>query len=184
MWFEFQRCDPDQEGPSSLVHEAELPATPDAVFAVLADEAPWPEWFPGMRRSTWLTPEPHGVGSLRRVDLAMTGRASLPGTISAVEHFVAFDEPAGPGDPGRMTFYLARATAPLASHFLEDYVLTPTIGGGTRLRWSVHYRVHLPVRPLHPLLRLHFDGMFAQGIRNLAAWLAQPADRPAAGSGG
>lgn len=165
MWFDLQRCDPDQVGPHTLTFQAVIPATPDVVFQVLASEETWPRWFPDLTAMRWLTAEPHGVGSLRRADLR--------GGFSVIEHFLVYE----PGE--RLAFFVERATIPLVSHLMEDYQLTPVAGGATRLDWRVHYRVHRPLRLLHPVALPLFQRLFATGIRNLAAFVASEQAREA-----
>lgn len=155
MRFTLNRRDPSDTGPFTSRHVALLPATPDRVFEVLADEAPWPEWLPNLQRSRWLTSEPHGVGSLRRVDLA--------GGFRGLEHVVGWE-------PGvRMTFFLSRANIPLLSHLSEDIQLTPE-GRHTRVTWQVHYQPRRALRPLRAALAPALDRTLSTGLRNLAAW--------------
>lgn len=44
-----------------------IAASPEQVFATLADAGSWPRWFPGLREARWTSPRPYGVGSRREV---------------------------------------------------------------------------------------------------------------------
>jgi uncharacterized protein YndB with AHSA1/START domain len=131
---------------------AESAATPDAVFAVLADHERFPEWFPAVRRVTVLGPAA-GVGARRRV--------CVPG-LTVDEEFVAWE-------PGRRFAFTAFAIKPrIFRSLLEDCVLRPTSAGGT----SITYTMYLdPPGPLRWLLRLASGSMRinnARAMRSLA----------------
>lgn len=46
------------------------------VFAVVTEVTNLERWFPGDAKERWLTPPPHGVGSVRRATVTMMGRRS------------------------------------------------------------------------------------------------------------
>ena len=94
-------------------------ASPDAVFAVLADQAAWPTWFPRIRKVA-VESEPVGVGSRRTV--------TLPG-LTVDEELVAYE-------PGRLFAFTGVAVKPRAfSALVEQCVLEPTADGGTDVTW-------------------------------------------------
>ncbi len=82
----------------------QVPAPPDAVFDVLADAAGWSAWFPGLTRASWTSPEPHGVGSTRRVEV---------GPVAVDERFLAWDR----GE--RFGFTFTHVSAPIARAGVE-----------------------------------------------------------------
>lgn len=94
-------------------------ATPDAVFAVLAGQEAWPEWFPRIEKVT-VAPGPVGVGARRTV--------SLRG-LTVDEELIAWD-------PGRLFAFTGIAVRPHAfSALVEQCVLEPTPDGGTDITW-------------------------------------------------
>lgn len=138
-----------------------LPASPDAVFAALAeDPAGWGAWFPGFTDAgRYLTPGPHGVGSQREV-FARGSRF--------LETVLAWE-------PGRhWAFRVDEAGLPAVSALAEDFVLTPE-GTGTR----VDYTMAQETRPgfVGALLVRFAGGQLRKALRNLGAHLA--AERPA-----
>jgi uncharacterized protein YndB with AHSA1/START domain len=94
-------------------------ASPEAVFAVLADQAAWPTWFPTIKKVT-VDPGAIGVGSHRTV--------KLPG-LTVNEEFLAYD-------PGRLFAFTGIGVKPRAfSALVEQCVLEPTADGGTDVTW-------------------------------------------------
>lgn len=108
--------------PSALVQNkgrAHSSAAPDAVFAVLADQEAWPEWFPTLIKVT-VEPGPVGVGTRRTV--------KLPG-LTVDEEFLAWE-------PGRLFAFTGVGVRPHAfSALVEQCVLEPTADGGTDITW-------------------------------------------------
>jgi uncharacterized protein YndB with AHSA1/START domain len=72
------------DAPVRIVASRRIPASPETVFDTVADADTWTSWFPGMRRCTWLSPEPHRIGSQRRV---------VVGPLRVDERFVVWDRP-------------------------------------------------------------------------------------------
>jgi uncharacterized protein YndB with AHSA1/START domain len=52
----------------------DIAAPPEAVWAVIADYSRGPEWQDNMKRVTWTSPEPHGVGSTFEQSARFMGR--------------------------------------------------------------------------------------------------------------
>ncbi|MDP1820774.1 MAG: SRPBCC family protein [Acidimicrobiales bacterium] len=121
--------------PLALTGTGASAASPDAVFAVLADHERWPEWFPNVR-SVEVTGAPSGVGATRRV--------KLPGA-SVDEMFIAWD----PGE--RWSFTGTAARPRFVTSIVEDCRLTATVDGGT----IISYTMYLAPAPLfRPFLKL------------------------------
>lgn len=105
--------------PVQNVGRAHSTASPDAVFAVLADQAAWPAWFPRIEEVT-VGPGPVGVGTRRTVRL----------------RGLAVDEELIAWDPGRLFAFTGIAVRPHAfSALVEQCVLEPTPDGGTDITW-------------------------------------------------
>lgn len=140
------------EAPVRVEGRATSTASPDEVFAVLADHERWPEWFPSVRKVTVLGPA-EGVGAKRRV--AIPG-----GTVD--EEFIVWE-------PGARWAFTAFAAKPrFMRSLVEDCRLERTPSGGT----SISYTMYIDPVPLaRPLLKLVAGRMRAnntQAMRNLA----------------
>lgn len=162
MWFDLRAVGPDygDVAPKSFVYEVELAAPPEKVFAILADPAQWPKWFPDMRGMRWLSPEGERgkVGARREADTKSS---------KVEEHYVVWET------NRRMAFYAERMTIPLVVEFMEDYHLEPLGSGRTKLKWFVHYRPRASLGFLHPVVRPVFDRMFKKGSEALVAYVAR-----------
>ena len=152
-----QAIDWIERAPVRVEARAESTASPDAVFAVLADHERWPEWFPSLRDVTVLGPA-EGVGARRRV--------VIPG-MTVDEEFIVWE----PGVRWTFTGYSARPR--FTRSLVEDCVLTPLPGGGT----SISYTMYMdPVgvagfvvkRSVGPMRKNN-----TQAMQNLAARAAQ-----------
>jgi uncharacterized protein YndB with AHSA1/START domain len=154
MWFKNSDVALDyfDSAPFRFVNTRELAASPNEVFAILADADAWARWSSDVREVRWLTPEPHGVGSERHVVLK---------SLQAKERFIAWE-------PGRrFVFTILEITVPVTSAMAEDYVLEPLPSGGTRLTWTACYTLKPLARVIHPILRAIFGKMFRRAADEL-----------------
>ena len=110
------------QAPVSVEARAESAASPDKVFAVLADHERWPEWFPRVSKVTVLG-QAEGVGARRRV--------SLPG-MTVDEEFIVWE----PGERWSFTAYDARPH--FTRSLVEDCILTPLSTGGTGISYTMY----------------------------------------------
>lgn len=117
-----QAIDWIERAPVRVEARAESTASPDKVFAVLADHERWPEWFPSLRDVKVLGPA-EGVGARRRV--------VIPG-MTVDEEFIVWD----PGARWAFTGYAARPR--FTRSLVEDCVLTPLPGGGTAITYTMY----------------------------------------------
>ena len=105
-------------------------ATPEKVFALLADGAGWSQWAgPMIVRSWWEregTPAPGGVGAIRRLGL---------GVLSSREEIVEYHAP-------RHLAYTWLTNFPVRD-YRADVRLDPD-GSGTRIIWTGSFRPALP----------------------------------------
>lgn len=123
-----------ETAPIRVEARAESSASPDDVFAVLADHERWPEWFPSVRKVTVLGPA-EGVGARRRV--------SVPGS-TIDEEFIVWE-------PGSRWAFTGTAARPRFTRSLvEDCRLEPLASGGTAISYTMYFD---PPPALRPLLR-------------------------------
>jgi uncharacterized protein YndB with AHSA1/START domain len=108
--------------PVRVEARADSTASPDKVFAVLADHERWPEWFPSLRKVKVLGPA-EGVGARRRV--------VIPG-MTVDEEFIVWD----PGSRWAFTGYEARPR--FTRSLVEDCILTPLPDGGTAISYTMY----------------------------------------------
>jgi Polyketide cyclase / dehydrase and lipid transport len=109
-------------------------ASPDAVFAVLADHERWVEWFPSLKQVDVLGPAV-GIGARRRVKIPMSW---------VEEEFIAWD-------PGVRWAFTGTAASPRWTRSLvEDCRLTARPDGGTDIRYTMYLD---PVGPMGWVMR-------------------------------
>jgi carbon monoxide dehydrogenase subunit G len=106
--------------PFRFVSTVDLRITPEQVFAVLDDAESWPQWASVITKVTWTSPQPHGVGTTRTVDMR--------GGIVGDEEFLAW-EPFS-----HMAFRFNQASNRSIAAFAEDYRIVPT-PSGCNLTW-------------------------------------------------
>ncbi|POM22480.1 Polyketide cyclase / dehydrase and lipid transport [Actinomadura rubteroloni] len=131
-------------------------ATPDRLFEIIATGENQAAWAEGYRRTTWHTPVPHGVGTVRDIHLRW---------ISVRERMLAWE----PG--ARFAFSSDAMTLPLTRRLIEDIRFRPSGDGHADLDWQVHYTPSAPFRPLSGALeRRMFRPMFESFANGLAAY--------------
>lgn len=133
---------------------ANLDCDTDTLWRILAAPEPWEEWL-GLKNVTFTSPEPYGVGSTRTVQIANQ-------TLN--EKFIAWT----PGE--RMAFFMESGSMPVRA-MAEDYRLTATSTGTSRLAWTVALtgRPRLTSSPLG--LGLHAAGN--RGLKKLVTFVTE-----------
>lgn len=128
-----ERVDLDfiETAPFRFRNSVDLVITPEQVFEVLADADAWPRWASVITKVTWTSPEPHGVGTTRVVEM----RGGLVGN----EEYLAW-EPLH-----RMAFRFNECSTKAVAAFAEDYRVQ-AIPGGCRLTWTMAQRARGPAR--------------------------------------
>jgi hypothetical protein len=122
------------EAPIVYRFPARLPVPPERVWESLASERSMWDWGVGVKRLTWTSPRPFGVGTTREVVLPL-------GAMTVREQFFRWDEGKG------YSFYVAEANRPGIVRFAEDYVIEPD-GDGCVFTWTI------ALEPKPALLRL------------------------------
>jgi uncharacterized protein YndB with AHSA1/START domain len=137
----------------SFAAEATSDATPEAVFGLLADATGWKDWAgPLIRQSFWEqegTPAPGGVGAIKRL-----GSSPFFSREETVEY-----------EPPRRYSYAILSGQPVRS-YRADVELTPTDGGGTRIRWAARFEPRIP--GTGPFMRWYLHKIVAGFTRRLA----------------
>lgn len=132
-----------------------LAAEPEEVFDVVAGLIPGAEaqWFPNFKSAQWLSPPPHGVGSIRDYRLTY---------MRAVEQFLVWER------GRRLVFSVSGLSLPLLRRFLEYYEFERIDPGHTSLRWRVCYEPRSFMMTLiHPIVRPMFARDFREATANL-----------------
>ncbi|CAM2069372.1 SRPBCC family protein [Sulfidibacter corallicola] len=157
MKFECQPVDTAflEEAPLRFVNEAELPMAAERVFAILEDGEAWPRWFKDIRKVTWTTPKPFGVGTTRTVRLA---------TLTVFEYFFIWEQ------GHRFSFYFTGHTLPMARAFAEDYQLHSLGPDRCRFLYTVACRPQPWMIPFQPIMRLQLGSMFRKATAGLVAY--------------
>ena len=144
----------------AFVVEAHSTASPDVVFAVLADGSSWQQWAgPAVPRSSWAAGAPAGgVGAVRRLGL---------GPLSSREEIVEHDP------PHRLAYVLRSGEG--LHHYRASVDLQAQPDGGTHIVWSGTVETSVPglARPLIMVFRRLVGGF--------ATRLARQAERVSLG---
>ncbi|WP_377272526.1 SRPBCC family protein [Peterkaempfera sp. SMS 1(5)a] len=142
-----------------LSFSAVLAGSPEAVFRELAEvPAGWPLWFRQLSSVEYLGEPPHGEGSCRRVELS--------GGVRMVET-VLVQEP-----PRRFVYRVDEAGLPGLLAMMEEWRLSPSPYGGTRVQWTTAVDARQPLRGLWGAARPLLGRAFQQAARRLDARIA------------
>ncbi|MCD0483768.1 SRPBCC family protein [Streptacidiphilus sp. ASG 303] len=150
--------------PLRLVLTAVLAAPPEAVYRELA-EVPegWPAWFREVSSVAYADGPPCREGGRRRVGLV--GGARFTETVTAAE-------------PGRRFAYRVEETnVPGVLEMAEEWRLSPSPYGGTRLQWTTALDARRPAAALWGAARPLLGRAFRRAARRLDERLAAAAPR-------
>jgi uncharacterized protein YndB with AHSA1/START domain len=140
------------QAPIRIEAQGESSASPADVFAVLADHARWPEWFPMVRKVT-VTGAASGVGARRQV--------SIPGS-TVDEEFIIWE-------PGARWAFTGTAARPgFTRSLLEDCILTPLESGGTAISYTMYLDPPPALRPLVKAMAGRLQANTSRAVANLA----------------
>ncbi|MET9420529.1 SRPBCC family protein [Streptomyces sp. NPDC006540] len=148
-----------KSAPLRLVFSAHLTASPQALYAALADDvAGWPEWFTAV---TAARPVDDGAGR----EIRLKGGTVFTETVLARE------------PDTRYAYRVDQTNAPGLRALLEEWRITPT-PAGSRVQWT--FAADGPA-PLWVVLRLGRPGLgraFKDAVRNLDRRLGRSTGRP------
>jgi uncharacterized protein YndB with AHSA1/START domain len=142
-----------ERAPVSFSGSATTTASPEAVFAILADHEHWPEWFPVLKKEEVLGPRREGVGTRRL--------ATIPGG-KVQEIIIAWD-------PGQRFAFAVTAVSPgIVRALLEDCRIEPA-HSGTHVTYTMYLEPVSVFRPLMGLMKGPMAKQLDKGMRALAA---------------
>lgn len=134
-------------------------ASPERVFAALADPSTWPAWFLDMKATTWTSAQRGGIGAVRLATLV----------------FGRFEERMIAWDPGaRFMFSIDGSSLPLVRRAAEDWRLEEVVVDGrmaTRVSWSLLADPTWITRVLRPVIAPLFRRMFSRSAAGLDRYL-------------
>jgi uncharacterized protein YndB with AHSA1/START domain len=133
------------------VHIITIERAIEDVFAVLTDVTLTGRWYPARVEERWVTPPPHGVGSVRRARVTVLGRASENDAV-----VTEYDPPRRAAIKGES------ASAPF-----EAVLEFETIAGGTRVRVETTFELRGMMRLIGPLFIGRYERGWDKGLQNL-----------------
>jgi Polyketide cyclase / dehydrase and lipid transport len=138
-WHALKPADASAFVDAPIVHRfpVRLPVPPERVWESIASDRSMWDWDLGVKRLTWTSPRPFGVGTTREVVLPF-------GAMTVREQFFRWDEGKG------YSFYVAETDRPIVEQFAEDYEIEPD-GAGSVFTWTIALE---PKRALLPVMRL------------------------------
>lgn len=138
-WYQLEKPGESAFTDASVIYRypIRLRVPPARVWQSLASDESLAAWGLGVRRLTWTSPRPFGVGTTREVVLPL-------GSMTVRERFFRWDEGSG------YSFYVEAANRPGLRQFAEDYAVEPD-GDGSLLTWTIALE---PKRPLAPVLKI------------------------------
>jgi uncharacterized protein YndB with AHSA1/START domain len=142
-----------ERAPVSFSGSVTTTASPQAVFAILADHERWPDWFPLLKKEEVLGPRREGVG-IRRV-------ATFPGA-KIEELFIVWE-------PGQRLAFTATAVSPGIVRALIDDCRIEAAPSGTRVTYTTYLEPVSVFRPLMGLMKGLMGKQLDKGMRALAA---------------
>jgi hypothetical protein len=138
--------------PFQLRGEFEVPRPASDVWAELTADEPL-AWCRILRRVTWTSPRPFGVGTTRTA-------SALGGLNVLHEEFFRWEE------GRRKSFFVQEASLPLFSRFAEDYLVEPVSAGSCRFTWTIAAEPRPAARLGTPLNRRLLETLFRDTRRH------------------
>jgi hypothetical protein len=158
-WYPLEPADDEflASAPHVFRYQKRFTATPEQVWEQLTSDVSLAAWGPSIKKVTWTSPRPFGVGTTREV--------AAPGGSTMRERYFRWDE-------GKShAFYAYESSLPLFRRFAEDYTVEPG-GDATLFTWVVAIEPKgafaFPVKLLAPALKAGFGRIPAGGERYFA----------------
>jgi uncharacterized protein YndB with AHSA1/START domain len=131
-------------------HTIEIGRPIEDVFAVLTDVELTGRWYPANVEEWWLTPPPHGVGSVRRARVRVLGRATENDAVVTAY------------DPPRSAALKGSASAPF-----EATLAFEPVDAGTRVEVETTFHLSGAMRLIGPLFIRNYERGWDRGLANL-----------------
>jgi carbon monoxide dehydrogenase subunit G len=153
-WYPLEPADDEfiASAPHVFRYQKRFAASPEKVWESLCSDESLAAWGPMIKKVTWTSPRPFGVGTTRDVD--------APGGSRMRERYYRWDE------GHSHAFYAYESRMPLFRRFAEDYVVEPD-GDGTLFTWVVAIEpkgaLALPFKAIAPVIRAAFGRIPAGG---------------------
>jgi len=120
------------------------------VFAVLTNVELTGRWYPADVEEWWITPPPHGVGSVRRARVRVLGRATENDAVVTAY------------DPPRFAAMKGSASAPF-----EATLAFEPVDGGTRVEVETIFHLSGAMRLIGPLFIRSYERGWDTGLLNV-----------------
>jgi hypothetical protein len=140
-----------EQAPVSFAGSAMTTASPEAVFAVLADHENWPEWFPVITKTEVIGSRREGVGVRRDT--------YLPGG-KLEESIVVWDV-------GRQWGFTGIAISPPVVHAILEICRIEPGPDGTRVSYTIYLDPVAALRPIIDLAKGQLEKQLDGGMRAL-----------------
>jgi hypothetical protein len=153
-WYPLEPADDDflATAPHVFRYQTRFAATPERVWESLCSDASLAAWSPLIKKVTWTSPRPFGVGTTREVH--------PPGGSGMRERYFRWDE------GHSHAFHVYESGIPLFRRFAESYLVEPD-GDGTLFTWVVAVEpkaaLRLPFKAIAPLMKAGFGRIPAGG---------------------
>ena len=158
-WHPLEPADDDffASAPHVFRSQKRFAATPEEVWEQLTSDVSLAAWGPSIKKVTWTSPRPFGVGTTRDV--------VAPGGSTMRERYYRWDE-------GKShAFYVYESALPIFRRFAENYIVEPD-GDQTLFTWVVAIEpkgaFRLPMKVLAPLLKAGLGQVPSGGQRYFA----------------
>jgi hypothetical protein len=158
-WHPLEPADDDifTSAPHVFRYQKRFAATPAQVWEQLTSDVSLAAWGPSIKKVTWTSPRPFGVGTTRDVE--------APGGSTMRERYFRWNE-------GKShAFYVYESTLPILRRFAEDYIVEPD-GDQTLFTWVVAIEpkdsFSLPMKVLAPVLKAGLGQVPSGGQRYFA----------------
>ena len=135
--------------------EVDLPAQIDEVWAVIADNSSWPEWFHGCKAMESSHDPWTAAGQSRTVSVAPFKIREVTVAIEA---------------PNFWAIQLSKTNLPMATRALETLELEDTSRHGevrTEVRWTGAFDLPVYLRPAKSIVETQFVSNWGQSLENL-----------------
>lgn len=150
-----------ERAPVRRTRSRDIRASADAIFDQLAAHPEnWPRWFGPANECRYEGTPPYGVGTVRYLRLCKVIRAH--------EKLLVWDS------PGRFVYQVHDTNARGVAAMMEQWTLTPSADGRTRVSWTIAVDCSAPVHLLLRATQRRLDKIFQEGMKRLEHLCSHP----------